>query len=393
MRIEPFARAAAAAIVSLSLLSCDQHSVNGRFAGLDDGVVVVEYAPLNRGDEPVRETLRAKGGRFTLDLQRQDTVMLYFHFPDQARKLPDGQPFRSMSLIAPLVLEPGGRISLRGSVEDPDFVSYSIPGGGFNADYAAHREVMRELSMRVDSIEIALAQIERQNADDMDAARPLLERYAALSQQMNTMRRAYVEANPDTDLAADYVSMQSADDFDEWYQMLGQGARRGLFATVLGDLTNRHGEYKIRKDAAANVAPGAMAPGFTLTSLDDRQVSLSEIEGEYIVLDFWGSWCVWCIRGFPEMKKYHDKYRGRLTIVGIACRDTREAWRKGVADNALPWLQLLNDQSGDISKDVSALYAVQGFPTKVILDRDHRIVEVVVGEDPAFYEKLDALFD
>lgn len=140
--------------------------------------------------------------------------------------------------------------------------------------------------------------------------------------------------------------------------------------------------------APVGLEPGNQAPDFTLKSIDGTDVALSSLKGKVTVLDFWGSWCIWCIRGVPDMKASYAKYSPDLQIVGIACRDTDEDWRAAVAEYELPWIHLFN---GEGDADVSALYAIEGYPTKVILDKDLKVVEVFIGEVPEFYEKLDEL--
>ena len=64
--------------------------------------------------------------------------------------------------------------------------------------------------------------------------------------------------------------------------------------------------------ASARSESSDMAPDFTLNDIDGNPLSLSSLRGKYVVLDFWGSWCVWCIKGMPEMKKYYAKYKDKL---------------------------------------------------------------------------------
>ena len=77
-----------------------------------------------------------------------------------------------------------------------------------------------------------------------------------------------------------------------------------------------------------SIAEGQMAPDFTLKDLQGNDLALSSLRGKYVVLDFWGSWCGWCIKGIPDMKKYYDKYKDRMEILGIDCRDTEAKWKQ-----------------------------------------------------------------
>ena len=133
-----------------------------------------------------------------------------------------------------------------------------------------------------------------------------------------------------------------------------------------------------------------MAPDFELPDLQGNPLKLSSLRGKYVVLDFWGSWCVWCIRGIPKMKEAYSKHKDKMEILGIDCRDTEAKWKAAVADHQLPWLQVRCPD--EQLPTLGAQYNIEGFPTKVVIDPDGKIVKVVVGEDPAFYPFLDELF-
>ena len=131
-----------------------------------------------------------------------------------------------------------------------------------------------------------------------------------------------------------------------------------------------------------------MAPDFTLNDIYGMPLTLSSFRGTYVVLDFWGSWCPWCIKGIPEMKKYYKKYSGKFEIIGIDCNDPVEKWKAAVANYDMPWKHVYNPKGSRLAQQ----YGVQGYPTKIIIDPKGRIEKIVIGEDPAFYKYLDELF-
>lgn len=145
---------------------------------------------------------------------------------------------------------------------------------------------------------------------------------------------------------------------------------------------------KTHEAARKNVEEGKLAPDFTLKSLDGTDLSLSSLRGKYVILDFWGSWCIWCIKGFPEMKNYYEKYSERMEILGVDCGDTEEKWKDAVAKQELNWKHVYNPRGSKLLKE----YAITGFPTKIIINPEGNVVKTIVGEDPAFYEFLDELF-
>ena len=67
--------------------------------------------------------------------------------------------------------------------------------------------------------------------------------------------------------------------------------------------------------------------------------------------------------------------------------DSDEAWRKAVKENSLPWLQVYCPDGSSVFDD----YDIQGFPTKIVLDTQGRVMKTFLGEDPAFYQYLDEI--
>lgn len=141
--------------------------------------------------------------------------------------------------------------------------------------------------------------------------------------------------------------------------------------------------------AAQGPAEGSKAPDFTLPDAQGQEVSLSSLQGKWVVLDFWGSWCKWCIKGFPQMKENYEKLNKKVTFVGVACGDKKDAWEAALTKYELPWTNLwLNPEGND---PLLKTYGIQGFPTKLIIDPKGVIRNVTIGEDPEFFTILNSL--
>ena len=147
-------------------------------------------------------------------------------------------------------------------------------------------------------------------------------------------------------------------------------------------------EEERKEQEKLDAMSGTPAYDFTLTDINGKPFTISSLRGKYVILDFWGSWCGWCIKGMPDMKEYYKKYSGKFEIVGIDCNDSDKAWRDAVAKHELPWIHVYNPRGGEVLDK----YSVTGFPTKVVVSPDGNIAKIIVGEDPAFYTYLDSLF-
>jgi len=137
-----------------------------------------------------------------------------------------------------------------------------------------------------------------------------------------------------------------------------------------------------------NTEKGKIAPNFSQTVLGGKTFDMEQLRGKYAVLDFWGTWCGPCMYGVTKMKEYYNKYKDRLEIVGIACNDEESDWKKTIEKNEMNWVHILNDKS---KSDISSLYGVSSYPTKVIINPKGEIISKLIGENETFYHQIDSL--
>ena len=137
-----------------------------------------------------------------------------------------------------------------------------------------------------------------------------------------------------------------------------------------------------RQAAHEAVVEGAEAPDFTLPTPDGSTLSLHDFRGRWVMLDFWGSWCVWCIRGIPTLKELYAKYSDKIEFLSIACNDTDEKWRAAMEKNQMPWLQAFNLENTD--NDVDTKMGIQAYPSFYFINPDGKIAKIFVGESDEF---------
>lgn len=216
----------------------------------------------------------------------------------------------------------------------------------------------------------------------VDEARKILARY-------DEAIKKFVADNPTSPAVPLAITNLSPDDFKPIYDQMSQQARGSIlmpyaeaYDKQVEEILSERAMEQARKD---ELASGVItAPDFTLPDLTGKNVSLTDFKGKWVVLDFWGSWCGWCVKGFPALKEAHEKYGDRIVVIGIDCNETEEAWRQGVDKYELPWINLFNGDNRTLYSD----YNIQGFPTKAIINPEGKLVDLTTGEDPTFFNRL-----
>jgi thiol-disulfide isomerase/thioredoxin len=121
------------------------------------------------------------------------------------------------------------------------------------------------------------------------------------------------------------------------------------------------------------IVPGTIAKNFTAENiLTHKPVSLSGLKGNYVLLDFWGTWCGPCKETTPDLKKLHTDYPD-LEMVSIALDDKLASVVDYVKNEGVSWTNIFEDRQGAKAKIADA-YNIQNYPTFILIDKKGRII-------------------
>ena len=135
------------------------------------------------------------------------------------------------------------------------------------------------------------------------------------------------------------------------------------------------------------VLVGQIAPDFQLTTLDGRNVSLSDYRGKKkVVISFWASWCGPCRIEMPELRKFYDsthKDDASYEFLAISIDEERAAAATAVKEDKLPFPVLM-----DIGGKTATAYHVDAIPTLLVIDEQGKVAEGYTGLQPAMEIQL-----
>ncbi|MCS7007333.1 MAG: TlpA disulfide reductase family protein [Thermoleophilia bacterium] len=160
-------------------------------------------------------------------------------------------------------------------------------------------------------------------------------------------------------------------------KLVGQGVAVGLVVLLLAlfawSLATEEGGTLAAAAARGERPP---APDLTLERLDGGgELALSSLRGKAVVLNIWASWCIPCKEEAPYLERVWRRHRARgLVVVGLDAKDFRRDARAFVERFGLTF-PIVYDGPGD----TLGRLGVTGFPETFVIDREGRVVDVIVG--------------
>ena len=119
----------------------------------------------------------------------------------------------------------------------------------------------------------------------------------------------------------------------------------------------------------------APAPDFTLNTFAGQPVTLKELRGQRILINFWASWCPPCLQETPDLRDAYNALRAdNVAFVGIGMQDDTEKLKKFVADKGVPYT-IVEDPKGKVGD----AFGVLGLPTTILVDSTGIVRKVYTG--------------
>jgi peroxiredoxin len=111
----------------------------------------------------------------------------------------------------------------------------------------------------------------------------------------------------------------------------------------------------------------AFAPDFSVTTSEGEYISLEDLRGKVVVLDFWGTWCPPCVASVPALRDLHKRYAKEksFVMISISSDGIEEKWKDFILKNQMDWPQYL-----DRGHKVQQAFDVRAFPTYIVLDHE-----------------------
>ena len=155
------------------------------------------------------------------------------------------------------------------------------------------------------------------------------------------------------------------------------------------------GQITLRTHAAneyqrIEVRLGEKLPDFSFQDFNNATRKLSDFKGKYVLIDFWGTWCTPCKIEMPFLKAAYARYQSRgFEIIGMDKDDDLEKAKLFVAENDIRWPQATTESIKDL---IRFRFRVSAWPTKILLDRELRVISV--GEKGKLNgERLDGVLN
>jgi thiol-disulfide isomerase/thioredoxin len=142
-----------------------------------------------------------------------------------------------------------------------------------------------------------------------------------------------------------------------------------------GDLDRQRA---LRYLSRPELARARMAPPFWVETSDGQHISLDDLQGKVVLIDFWATWCGPCRAALPRIRDIAKKFQGEpFVLLSIGLDDDEQKWKKFVADNGMTWPQYFD---GGFTGPIARVFGVHVIPQTFTIDADGVLQDQHIGD-------------
>lgn len=167
-----------------------------------------------------------------------------------------------------------------------------------------------------------------------------------------------------------------------------QGTEKdGLGAEKSSAETEKNGTGTEKQEAAADqgdgviefkpgmpIKEGVQAPDFTGELIDGTSITLSELQGKPVIINFWATWCGPCVKEMPAFERLKDDFGDKIGIIAVNCGDDAGTVKDFVEENGYTFPVVLDEEYS-----ISMLYPTNSIPYTVVVDAEGRVTHISTG--------------
>ncbi|SFW19343.1 Glutathione peroxidase, house-cleaning role in reducing lipid peroxides [Sinomicrobium oceani] len=262
-----------------------------------------------------------------------------------------------------------------------------VTGSAFNKEYGSYEALIKPFVDKLSAISESYNELNGKYATalkekDEATADKYKVRLEKLKQDMDPFREQidsvtdrYIKKNLNN-VSAYLMSMKvvgyGLEKTMAWYDRMPPEIQNGFYGTSV----------KNQLDKLKKASTGAKAALFAATDINGEELKLADYRGQYVLLDFWASWCVPCRKGNPHLLKVYEKYHDKgFDIISVSDDDI------GVWKHVLRGMKVDRSEGFKILGDgISKGYDIHYLPTKILIDPNG----IIIGRYDSEEEPLDA---
>ncbi|MFN6243721.1 MAG: thioredoxin-like domain-containing protein [Bacteroidota bacterium] len=370
-------------ICQLSFAQSNNFTISGKIKGLESKNISLIIFDQDFPNGLRRDSISVNNGSFTYTATVNK--FLYASINPMMGRVVKSTPsgyYPAKSSTFQFFVAPGYKINFTGEISD--FVDAYPFGEENNNIFGKLCKTIYPLLNKSVNLSVKIA---NKVVTDTNIIKRMKDTSNILNEKVNDLKVKFLRANPSLAAASWLLSDMMI------RSQISNTAATEIFNAMQNEKLEGIIYYKEvakRVEGFTATATGKMVPEIsTINTFTGSKLELSSLRGKYVVLDFWGTWCGPCIAGMPKMKEYLDKYKNKMEIVGVASEsDKGERWRNFLDSKPqYQWHQVLSTKE----EDFILQFNVAGFPTKIIIDTQGKILGRYVGENEEIYKKLDEL--
>lgn len=159
---------------------------------------------------------------------------------------------------------------------------------------------------------------------------------------------------------------------NRYLSMEGIGFIDSVLANVKDYSSQDINLLKSRSEALHRVAIGQPFTDINQQDTSGNLISIASVVSDYILVDFWASWCGPCRAQNPSLVNLHKKWSSRLQIIGIAFDQDRNRWIQAIKDDELTWPQM-SDLKG-WGNSAADIYSIRAIPQNILIGPEGKII-------------------
>ncbi len=215
--------------------------------------------------------------------------------------------------------------------------------------------------------------------------------YNKLREEYKAFLTGMIDENPGS--LANFSALQRMDpkqDFSYFIKVRDALEPRMAGNAFFDQLANSVASLETEMKLEAALAPGVEAPEISLPSPTGEEIALSSLRGNYVLIDFWASWCKPCRMENPNVVRMYNKYAdANFEIYSVSLDRDQQKWVQAIEQDKLDWAHVSDLKFWNSA--AAKLYGVKSIPFTLLIDPDGKIIQTKL-RGRALESKLTEIF-